>query len=123
MASVKRSGGRVGRAIGAAAIIVIVVLLFSLGALAHVAFFVFAFVLLALLVLPLVLSIADRRMRADLERHGLARCLQCGHGLDPSAERGNCPECGHHYVLSKVRRRWWRRYKPRPKKTSDPPPT
>jgi hypothetical protein len=71
-------------------------------------------VVVALAVLYLAARVHERRMRRLLEREGLSRCLACRHGLDPTVERGVCPECGTPYTLSKVRKRWWRMYKPGP---------
>jgi predicted RNA-binding Zn-ribbon protein involved in translation (DUF1610 family) len=48
----------------------------------------------------------DNALRRRVQAGGGAICTHCGYELDREAEETTCPECGRHWNVDAVRRRW-----------------
>ena len=54
---------------------------------------------------------AHRQAIEEIVRCNGRMCLNCRYALDQRCNTGTCPECGHPFDLSSLRRGWCRTYK------------
>jgi predicted RNA-binding Zn-ribbon protein involved in translation (DUF1610 family) len=63
-------------------------------------------IILGFVLVFLHLDRRDKALRRRVQAAGGAICTHCGYELDREAEETTCPECGRHWNVDAVRRRW-----------------